>query len=68
MTRAKDVFNAEMLAYVASPRVRSTPHTTAETRALRSEERLREARARFPGISDYDALQRLRDEEIDRNS
>jgi hypothetical protein len=62
MVKAKDVLNSEMLRLRGRVKVQST---TDHAKALRAQARLEQAKRRFPGLSDWEALEALRDWEID---
>lgn len=61
MTKAKDVFNSEMMRFVGRVVVKPSARAKADAKALRAQARLEEAKRRFPGLSDWEALDRLRE-------
>jgi hypothetical protein len=65
MTKAKDVLNQEMMRYVGRVAVKPSTYAIADAKARRAQARLEEAKRRFPGLSDWEALEALRDWEID---
>lgn len=68
MTKAKDVFNSEMMRYVGRVAVKPSDRAKADAKAARAQARLEQAKRRFPGLSDWEALDRLRDEDEDKSS
>ena len=58
MTKANEVLNQEMLRLVGRSPVRST---VSDAKALRAKARLEEAKRLFPGFSDWEALDKLRE-------
>lgn len=65
MVKAKDVLNAEMMRHVGRVAVQPSEYAKAYAKAQRAQARLEEAKRRFPGLSDWEALEALRDWEID---
>lgn len=68
--RASEVLNSEMMGFVRRGRVAVKPsaRAKADAKVLRAQARLERARLLFPGLSDWEALDRLRDEEEDKSS
>jgi len=66
--KASEVLNAEMMRYVGRVAVKPSDRAKADAKARRAQARLEEAKRRFPGLSDWEALDRLRDEEEDKSS
>ena len=65
MVKAKDVLSAEMMRYVGRVAVKPSDSAKAYAKARRAQARLEEAKRRFPGLSDWEALDMLREWEQD---
>jgi hypothetical protein len=66
--KANEVLNGELLRLCGRVAVKPSARAKADAKVLRAQARLEQAKRRFPGLSDWEALDRLRDEDEDKSS
>jgi hypothetical protein len=59
--KANEVLNGELLRLRGQVAVKPSARAKADAKVLRAQARLEEAKRRFPGLSDWEALEKLRE-------
>jgi hypothetical protein len=59
--KANEVLNGELLRLCGQVAVKPSARAKADAKVLRAQARLEEAKRRFPGLSDWEALEKLRE-------
>ncbi len=59
--KANEVLNGELLRLRGRVAVKPSERAKADAKVLRAQARLEEAKRRFPGLSDWEALEKLRE-------